>query len=161
MKILLVQPVKPVKALGGEDFAIYEPLALEYLAAGVAGDHDVRILDMRIDHDLDSHLREYRPDVVGITSYTVHVNTVKKLFQQIKTLNPDIVTLVGGHHATILPMDFCTPFIDVIVAGEGVLPFREVIARLEKKTDLSAIPGAVARGKRPYHHKPAGAGHRP
>ena len=93
MKILLVQPVKPAKALGGEDFAIYEPLALEYLAAGVAGDHDVRILDMRIDRDLDSQLREYRPDVVGITSYTVHVNTVKKLFQQIKTLNPDIVTI--------------------------------------------------------------------
>jgi radical SAM superfamily enzyme YgiQ (UPF0313 family) len=143
MKILLVQPVKPEKALGGEDFAIYEPLALEYLAAGVAGDHDVRILDMRIDRDLDSQLNKYRPDVVGITSYTVHVNTVKKLFQQIKTLNPDIVTLVGGHHATILPMDFRTPFIDVIVAGEGVFPFREIIARLEKKTDLSGIPGAA------------------
>jgi hopanoid C-3 methylase len=143
MKILLVQPVKPAKALGGEDFAIYEPLALEYLAAGVAGDHDVCILDMRIDRDLDSQLREYRPDVVGITSYTVHVNTVKKLFQQIKRLNPDIVTVVGGHHATIMPMDFCTPFIDVIVTGEGVFPFREVVARLEKKTDLSGIPGAV------------------
>jgi hopanoid C-3 methylase len=143
MKILLVQPAKPKKALGGEDFAIYEPLALEYLAAGVAGEHDVRILDMRIDRDLDSHLREYRPDVVGITSYTVHVNTVKKLFQQIKTLDPDIVTVVGGHHATIMPMDFCTPFIDVIVTGEGVFPFREVIARLEKKDDLAGIPGAV------------------
>jgi len=124
MKILLIQPAKPEKALGGEEFAIYEPLALEYLAAGVAGEHDVRIIDMRIDRDLDAHLREYRPDVVGITSYTVHVNTVKKLFQQIKTLNPDIVTAVGGHHATIMPMDFYTPFIDVIVMGEGVFPFR-------------------------------------
>jgi hypothetical protein len=62
MKILLVQLVKPAKALGGEDFAIYEPLAVEYLAAGVAGDHDVRILDMRIDRDLDSHILEYRQD---------------------------------------------------------------------------------------------------
>gem|GEM_PF-5560332 len=35
MKILLVQPVKPEKALGGEDFAIYEPLALEYLPPGL------------------------------------------------------------------------------------------------------------------------------
>jgi len=143
MKILLVQPVKPEKALGGEDFAIYEPLALEYLAAGVAGDHDVRILDMRLDHDLDTQLREYRPDVVGITSYTVHVNTVKMLFRQIKTFNPEIVTIVGGHHATIMPVDFYTPFIDVIITGEGVFSFREVIARLEKKMDLSGIPGAV------------------
>ena len=143
MKILLVQPAKPEKALGGEDFAIYEPLALEYLAAGVAGDHDVCIFDMRLDHDLDSLLREYRPDIVGITSYTVHVNTVKMLFRQIKAFNPDIVTIVGGHHATIMPADFYTPFIDVIITGEGVFPFKEVIVRLEKKLDLSEIPGAV------------------
>ena len=57
MKVLLVQPSKPEKALGGEDFHIYEPLALEYLAAGVAGDHDVRILDMRLEPNLDSVLR--------------------------------------------------------------------------------------------------------
>lgn len=143
MKILLVQPAKPEKALGGEDFAIYEPLALEYLAAGVAGDHDVRIFDMRLDHDLDSLLREYRPDIVGITSYTVHVNTVKMLFRQIKAFNPDIVTIVGGHHATIMPADFYTPFIDVIITGEGVFPFKEVIVCLEKKMDLSKIPGSV------------------
>ncbi len=62
MKILLVQPAKPEKAMGGEDFSIFEPLALEYLAAGVAGDHDVRILDMRLDPDLDAHLRY--PDIV-------------------------------------------------------------------------------------------------
>jgi radical SAM superfamily enzyme YgiQ (UPF0313 family) len=143
MKILLVQPSKPEKAIGGEDFAIYEPLALEYLAAGVSGNHDVRIIDMRLDQDLDSLLHEYRPNVVGITSYTVHVNTVKMLFRQVKTFNPDVITIVGGHHATIMPSDFYTPFIDVIITGEGVFPFREVIVRLEKKMDLAGIPGAV------------------
>jgi hopanoid C-3 methylase len=143
MKILLVQPAKPQKALGGEDFHIYEPLALEYLAAGVAGDHEVRILDMRLNPDLDSVLRNYQPDVVGITSYTVHINTVKRLFHQIKGSNPDIVTIVGGHHATVMPEDFYTPYIDVIVTGEGVFSFREIILRLEKKMDLSGIPGAV------------------
>src|SRR4030042_2426847 len=144
MKILLVQPAKPEKALGGEDFAIYEPLALEYLAAGVAADHDVRILDMRLDHDLDFLLRNYQPDVVGITSYTVHVNTVKRLFEQTKTFNPDIVTIVGGHHATVMPNDFYTPCIDAIVVGEGVFTFREDISRLEKKMDLSGDTGAIA-----------------
>ncbi len=143
MKILLVQPAKPEKALGGEDFHIFEPLALEYLAAGVAGDHDVRILDMRLDPDLDLVLRDYQPDVVGITSYTVHVNTVKRLFKQIKAFNADIVSVVGGHHATVMPEDFYTPCIDVIVIGEGVFTFREMMLRLEKKMDLSGIPGAV------------------
>jgi hopanoid C-3 methylase len=144
MKILLVQPAKPEKALGGEDFSIFEPLALEYLASGVAGDHDVRILDMRLDSDLDAVLGKYQPEVVGITAYTVHVNTVKKLFEHIKALNPGIVTVVGGHHATILPEDFHTPFIDVIVAGEGVFAFKEVILRLEKNLPVSGVPGAVS-----------------
>ena len=143
MKILLVQPAKPEKALGGEDFSIFEPLALEYLAAAVAGDHDVRILDMRLDHDLDSHLRDFQPDVVGITSYTVHVNTVRKLFGQIKAFNPGVFTIVGGHHATIMPHDFYTPCIDIIVVGEGVFPFRDVIVVLEKKMELREIPGVV------------------
>ena len=144
MKILLVQPPKPEKAVGGEDFSIFEPLALEYLAAGIAGNHDIRILDMRLDPDLDSLLREYQPDVVGITSYTVHVNTVKRLFQQIKIFNKDIFTIVGGHHATLMPEDFYTPYIDVIIVGEGVLPFREIISRLEKKMALSGIPEAIS-----------------
>ncbi len=143
MKILLVQPAKPEKALGGEDFHIFEPLALEYLAAAVAADHDVRILDMRLEPDLASLLRDYQPNVVGITSYTVHVNTVKKLFRQIKAYNADIVTIVGGHHATVMPEDFYTPCIDVIVAGEGVFNFRETVLRVEKKMDVSGIPGAV------------------
>jgi hopanoid C-3 methylase len=143
MKILLVQPAKPEKALGEEDFHIFEPLALEYLAAGVAADHDARILDMRLDPDLNSFLRDYQPDVVGITSYTVHVNTVKRLFQQIKAFNADIVTIVGGHHATVMPEDFYNPCINVIVAGEGVFSFREIITQLEKKMDLSVIPEAV------------------
>ncbi len=143
MKILLVQPAKPEKALGGEDFSIFEPLALEYLAAAVAGDHEVRILDMRLDPDLAAVLADFQPQAVGITAYTVHVNTVKNLFRQIKAANPEIVTVVGGHHATISPEDFYSPFIDVIVEGEGVFPFREVIGRLEKNQKLSGLPGAI------------------
>ena len=49
MRILLIEPAKTKSALGGEDVFIYEPLALEYVAAGVSTEHEVRILDLRID----------------------------------------------------------------------------------------------------------------
>ncbi len=141
MKILLIQPAKAQKTIGGEDVFIYEPLALEYLASGVKEDHDIRILDMRIDKDLDSQMQEFKPDVVGITAYTVHVNTVKDLFNKIKTIDPDIFTVVGGHHATVAPEDFLTPHIDLVVMGEGVFIFKEIISRLVSKRPFDGIAG--------------------
>ncbi len=143
MKILLVEPGKAAVTLGGEDFSIYEPLALEYVAAGVVKDHDVQILDLRLEDNLSRVLEEFSPDIVGITAYTVHVNAVRALFETIKTQNPEVLTVVGGHHATIVPQDFASPSIDLIVMGEGVFAFREIVARLESGQGFDGIPGVA------------------
>jgi len=143
MKILLIQPGKPENAVGGEDLSAFEPLSLEYLAAGIAENHDVRILDMRYDSDLLHHLNDFKPHIVGITAYTVHVNTANKLFRVIKDVDKDIITVAGGHHATIRPEDFSHPAVDIIVRGEGVFPFREIVERIERKEDLSGIGSAI------------------
>ena len=141
MKILLVQPAKARLTVGGEDIHLYEPLALEYLAAGVAANHDVRILDMRLETDLARVLAEWTPDVVGITAYTVHANTVRRLFDRVKAWNPRTLTVVGGHHATVAPRDFLSPAIDLIVRGEGVAAFREIVERHERGATSEGIPG--------------------
>ena len=149
MKILLIEPAKAPLTIGGEDVFIYEPLALEYIAAGVAKDHDVRILDLRLEKDLQGILSDFCPDVVGITAYTVHVNTVKKVFENIKRWNPKVLTVVGGHHATMVAEDFLSPFIDLIVIGEGVFAFQEIITRFEKGESFDGIPGiAIPKGDR-------------
>jgi radical SAM superfamily enzyme YgiQ (UPF0313 family) len=149
MKILLIEPAKADATIGGEDISLYEPLALEYLAAGVAKDHEVKILDLRLEKDLERVLASFGPNVVGITSYTVHVNGVRRLFQQVKDLDPGILTVVGGHHATVMPEDFLSPFIDLIVLGEGVFVFKEIVTRFEQGKGFDGIPGiAFARGDR-------------
>ncbi len=144
MKILLIEPAKSPRTIGGEDVFLYEPLALEYLAAGVSRDHDVRILDLRLEKNLQEVFERFGPDVVGITSYTVHVNTVRALFAQIKSWNPDVLTVVGGHHATVMPEDFASPHIDLIVMGEGVFTFKEIVERFERGKEFDGIQG-VAR----------------
>lgn len=149
MRILLIEPAKPPVSIGGEDVFLYEPLALEYLAAGVNRDHDVRILDLRLDKDLAGVLANFSPDIVGITSYTVHVNTVRKLFEQIKGWNPQTLTVVGGHHATVMPHDFLSPHIDLVVLGEGVFVFQEIVARFERDEGFDGVRGiAFAHGDR-------------
>ncbi len=139
MKILLIQPNKAIKTIGGEDAFMFEPLALEYIAAGVMDNHDVRILDLRLERDLKNVLEEFKPDVVGITAYTVEVNTTKMLLREIKSWNPEVFTIAGGHHATVVPEDFLEPFIDLVVMGEGVFVFREVVRRLEKGEGFEGI----------------------
>ena len=145
MKILLIEPAKAPLTIGGEDVFIYEPLSLEYIAAGVAQDHDVKILDLRLEKNLQEILASFSPDVVGITAYTVHVNTVKKLFEEIKGWNPKALTVVGGHHATMVAEDFLSPFIDLIVIGEGVFSFQEIITRFERGENFNGIPGTAIR----------------
>jgi radical SAM superfamily enzyme YgiQ (UPF0313 family) len=149
MKVLLIEPAKSPLSIGGEDLFLYESLALEYVAAGVAQEHDVRILDMRLNKDLQSTLEVFKPDIVGITSYTVHVNAVRKITKLIKKWDPRILVVVGGHHATVAPEDFVSPVIDLIVMGEGVFAFQEIVERFQKGKDFSNIPGvAYARGEK-------------
>ncbi|MEJ2207924.1 MAG: radical SAM protein [Anaerolineae bacterium] len=143
MNVLLIEPAKAPRTIGGEDIFLYEPLALEYLAAGVSQDHDVTILDLRLDKDLPATLERVRPDVVGITSYTVHVNPVRSLFAQVKAWDPRVLTVVGGHHATVAPQDFVSPHIDLIVMGEGVFPFQQIVARLDRGEEFDGVPGVA------------------
>ncbi|MHC4548645.1 MAG: B12-binding domain-containing radical SAM protein [Planctomycetota bacterium] len=157
MKILLVEPAKAPLSLGGEDVYLYEPLALEYVAAGVVGDHDVRIHDQRLDPDVQGAFEEFAPDVVGLTAYTVHADVVRRLCEQIKGWNPEVLTVVGGHHATVALADFDARCIDVVVRGEGVFAFREIVRRFERREGFDGIPG-VAPAQEPAPVAPANPG---
>lgn len=157
MKILLVEPPKSAVSLGGEDVFLFEPLALEYVAAGVTGEHDVRILDMRLDKGLWPVLEGFSPDIVGFTAYTVHVNTVRQLAREVKTWNKNTLTVVGGHHATVTPVDFMTPEMDLVVTGEGIEPFREIVRRMESGQEFKGIPGLAVQSDGGYTVNDAGS----
>jgi radical SAM superfamily enzyme YgiQ (UPF0313 family) len=149
MRVLLIEPAKSPVTMGGDDVHLFEPLALEYLGAGIGTDHEVRVLDQRIDDTVDQTLEDFAPDIVGITGYTVHLNAVKRLAEQAKRWNPAVLTVVGGHHATVAPTDFDTPAIDVVVVGEGVQKFRHIVQRVAEGEGFDDIPGVlVGNGKR-------------
>ncbi len=73
MRILLVQPGFS-DGVGFRLVASPEPLHLEMIAATVP-EHEVRILDMRIDTDLKSTLRQFQPEMVAVTALTPEVAT--------------------------------------------------------------------------------------
>ena len=71
MRVLLVWPkARTDPEWGGDLGAIAEPLALEYLAAGLrlAG-HQPQVLDLRLHPEgLHAAIEEFEPDVVGVTA---------------------------------------------------------------------------------------------
>lgn len=142
MRILLIQPYSSSDLM--DRVYLFEPLALEYLGAGAKLDgHEVRLLDARIDRDIDGAIREFQPEVVGLTGFTSHVNIVKAIAGQIKGIDPGAAVIVGGHHATVRPGDFNDPRIDYVVIGEGVFTFRELLQVIEGKMELSQVPGVA------------------
>jgi len=140
MKVLLVQP--PSSDPLSDRIFLFEPLGLEYLAAGLKLDgHEVRIVDARLTPDIASACREFQPRLVGLTGYTSQLNIVKRLAAELKAGFPGIRVVVGGHHATVQPDDFNTPAIDAVVIGEGVFTLREIVTTIEMGSDLASIAG--------------------
>lgn len=145
MKILLVKPPQnPFLQTG----CLYEPLELEYLAASVK-DHNVRIIDMRIDKDLSAEIEKFNPDIVGVTGYTTDYNQVVKILKAIKQQNNGITTVVGGHHATFSPEDYNRPFTNYVFSGYADTTFPRFVAALNNRNELEMIPdlGIVENGK--------------
>jgi radical SAM superfamily enzyme YgiQ (UPF0313 family) len=141
VRILLVQP-NLSEGIGFRLAASPEPLHLEMIAATVP-EHEVRILDMRLDPDLESALREFRPEMVAITTLTPEVYTAQSVLQQVKSFSEEIFTVVGGHHATLLPQDFFLPQVDAVAIGEAEILFRELAQAVVDRRGLGGVPNIV------------------
>ncbi len=144
LRVLFIWPNSRNEVLGWGDLgAVAEPLALEYLAAALAPHgHSCQILDLRLNPEtLSEVLQAFRPDLVGITSFSMHVRRAKELAGQIKAQLPGVKLIVGGHHATFMPEDFFVPEIDYVVAGEGLEPIVDVAAAVDAGTRPAARPG--------------------
>jgi anaerobic magnesium-protoporphyrin IX monomethyl ester cyclase len=96
-------------------------LGLAYLAAVSErrGD-EVRIFDMDVEEArLTDFVREYQPDIVGITSNTPQVKQGWYAAREIKSVI-DVLIVQGGPHVSALPEESASrQEIDVVARGEG------------------------------------------
>ncbi len=144
MRILLVQPKAQLGPLGFHIIALPEPLALEILAATVPDD-EVSILDMRIDDDLLGAIDSFAPDLVAVTALTTEVYAAQEVLSAVKARAPEVFTVVGGHHATLVPHDFFLPSVDAIGLGEGEAVFPQLVEALKRGRQLKEVPNLIWR----------------
>lgn len=156
MKVLLIHPPTPSSVYGiNDEIARPEPLAMEYIGAGLKGHHDVKILDMRLNKGLKEELERFKPHIVGVTGFTPHFNNATRILREIKEFDLSILTVMGGIHVTCATEDFIDSGADILVIGEGVFTFKEIAERFEKGQDLTEIESiAIPKDGKLYRSKP-------
>lgn len=141
MKVLLIRPSgKRLYNTAGPD------IGLGYISRALkGGGHEVRILDclqrgvsMR---DLPEIVREFRPGLTGIKTYTKDLYEVGAIVEKLKaTASPPMVA-VGGPHPSADPAGTLEmmPGADFAVVGEGEEVFPDLCTRIEDGCDLDSV----------------------
>lgn len=111
---------------------------------------DVKVLDLVVigkkNHSyLKKWLIENSPDVVGFSCMTFQYQEVLALAKITKSVNKNIITIIGGYHATvagneILNDENSTNCIDYIMKREGEMAFNAFVTALYNKKDYADVP---------------------
>jgi radical SAM superfamily enzyme YgiQ (UPF0313 family) len=153
-KIVLMYVTPP----GQDDFFIAMPLGIIYLAA-ILRQHgaDVVCCDERVcsEAEVDAHLRS--AEILGLSSLTPHVNRAIRYAQKARAHNPDLITVMGGPHATVDVDTFLdSGALDYVIGGEAedsIVQFMQGVDR--GREALTKVPGiAFDRADGTRHQNP-------
>jgi len=127
------------------------PLGLAYLASMIRDEHEVKIIDSNVLNysfdDVRREMKNFDPDVVGITSVTPSIYEAYKVADLAKSVREDCIVIMGGPHATFLPDEVLMECksIDIVVLGEGEETFRELINVIDRGDPLEDVKGIAFR----------------
>jgi len=154
MRIVLVHP--NYHSGGAEIAGNWPPAWAAYLTGALkaAGFSDVVFIDAMTnnltDEALAEALRKADPDIVGATAITPSIYKAERALEIAKELKPEVVTILGGVHATSMYQQVLSeaPWIDVIVRGEGEEILVELVRAIEAGrwlAERAAIKGLAYR----------------
>jgi anaerobic magnesium-protoporphyrin IX monomethyl ester cyclase len=146
MRFLLINPYCPIEENPSP------PLGLSFLAGSLleAG-IEARALDFAVfpyDRDqLASALKEFQPPILGVTAVTMTYDSAAQVIRDAKTIDPGILTVMGGPHVTFLARETMErlPELDLIVLGEGEHAAVELTEEAGKDRNWSRVKGLVYR----------------
>lgn len=152
MRVLLINP-PPYQRVDEYDTPNFTRLGLVCLAAKLRTDGiaDVRIVDGKFERlsyeAIRERVREYAPDVVGLTAFTNEIKPAARVARMVKGVSASITTVVGGVHPSVLPERTLGEFqaFDCAVVGEGEASFADLIGAMERGADLLQVPGLCLR----------------
>ena len=146
MRFLLINPYYSISETPSP------PLGLAYLAAALekAG-IEVKILDFVVfpysRSYLASELKSFSPHLVGATSVTMTFDNAIQVIKDVKSIDPEILTVMGGPHVTFCVSETMESFpeLDFIVLGEGEETIVELTRTVEEQQDPGNLKGIAYR----------------
>ncbi len=126
-------------------------LAICNIAGNTPEIHDVRAYDLNrkrgdVKRAVQKILDRFRPEVLGLSSMTFSYETARSIAWMARQHNPDIVTVLGGYHASMMYREIATSWdrnlFDWLVRGEGDFAITEIIEVLEGRRDPDQVRGA-------------------
>jgi len=149
MNVLLIYPpfLLPGDSPSSKTGAVLPPLGLLSIAAYLreqCPEVGVSMLDSpayKLNFEsFEKKLKEFSPDVVGMSVYTMTLSTAIEAARIVKNLFPRCRVVVGGSHASVLPEEcLLSPYVDVAVLGEGERVFAELIKCLRLKGRIADV----------------------
>ena len=105
--------------------------------------------------EIRTTIRNEAPSIVGISaSYTTYSMEALEVARIAKEVDADIVTVMGGTHATLFPQHLLKhSFVDYVIRGEGETPFAWLVEMLQKGADPRSNPihGVSFRNENHFH----------
>jgi anaerobic magnesium-protoporphyrin IX monomethyl ester cyclase len=128
------------------------PLGLVQLASSIRAvqGNSVSILDMEADgltvEEAVEKTSAMHPDMVGITVHaTAAYNNARQIMNGLKELDPGLIVIVGGHHATFLPEQILNDGFDIVALGEGDRTVAEIVQKIDSNESLEGVAGIAFR----------------
>jgi anaerobic magnesium-protoporphyrin IX monomethyl ester cyclase len=130
------------------------PLNLMYLAGALEeASFSVKIMDDDLYHlgfqKMANLVSKIDPKVVGVTATTATVKNALKYVKAVKTLLPNVLTVIGGPHTTFMPVETLKDenSLDIVVMGEGEATIVDLLEKYERfgRDKLSEIQGIAYR----------------
>jgi anaerobic magnesium-protoporphyrin IX monomethyl ester cyclase len=132
---------------------------LSSIAGNVDPHHRVAIADLvlvqtRVREVLNRLLREFDPDLVGLSVMTFQRRSASRIVELLRSWKPTVHIVAGGYDPTLATDAYQQMPVDFIVRGEGDLTFRELLRALESGSGLYAICGLSYRKEGQWQHNP-------
>jgi radical SAM superfamily enzyme YgiQ (UPF0313 family) len=133
--------------------------ALTSLAGNIDPHHRTAVADLilvqrRVRETVERLIREFEPDVVGLSVMTFQRRTALRIIELIRAIKVDINVVVGGYDPSLAPEAYAVSGVDFIVRGEGEITFCELLRGIEVGGGYENIAGLSYRSTEGFHHNP-------